>query len=396
MRMKRILLYLLALAPLGAFADVPPSGYYRVQNYTTNRYMTIVDDRADIDVSSTIADNVKEDFQAIFMTTGFEENIAYNPASICYFQYVGSTQYNLSGQGLDLHDKTGHYINVKQNTNDGSKGYWFYASVVKSGLEVKRYLNDNTYHGTKFCPSISVTTTNDNTNWRMFPVDQNENSYLGVKPDITASADGSYWATMYAGFPFKASAVTTKIYRVSKVDNAQGVAVIKEITDYVPLQTPVLFRCTGATPISNKLTLSDNTNAGSAVGDNCLKGNYYCNDVEESTGHRNVTLYNSATMRVLGVDADGKPAFVKGDDTNLVKSTINGKLYLPANKAYLVVEDAPDVLKIMTEEEYITGIEQITTSTTDGIKVIYDLQGRRVQTPSKGLYILNGKKMIIR
>ena len=395
--MKRILLYLLAFAPLSAFADVPPSGYYRVQNYSTNRYMTIVDDRAEILVGASYAGNVKEDFQAIFMTTGFEENIAYNPASICYFQLEGSTQYNLSGQGLDLHDKTSRYINVKQNTNDASKGYWFYASVEKSGLVVKRYLIDNTYHGTKFCPSLSEVNTNDNSNWRMFPVDQNENSYLGVKPDITASADGSYWATMYAGFPFKASAVTTKIYRVSKVDNAQGVAVIKEITDYVPLQTPVLFRCTGATPISNKLTLSDNTNAGSAVGDNCLKGNYYCNDVEESTGHRNVTLYNSATMRVLGVDADGKPAFVKGSADNLVVSVVDGKLYLPANKAYLKVDSsAPDVLKIMTEEEYITGIEQITASTTDGTKVIYDLQGRRVQTPSKGLYIVNGKKMVIR
>ena len=60
---------------------------------------------------------------------------------------------------------------------------------------------------------------------------------------------------------------------------------------------------------------------------------------------------------------------------------------------------APDVLKIMTEAEYeayVTGIEQITTSTTDGTKVIYDLQGRRVQVPSKGLYIVNGKKMIIK
>ena len=99
--------------------------------------------------------------------------------------------------------------------------------------------------------------------------------------------------------------------------------------------------------------------------------------------------YNPSTMRMLGTTADGKPAFVK--------SNIQ---YLPANKCFLAVSStAPDVLKIMTEAEYetyVTGIEQITTSTTDGAKVIYDLQGRRVQTPSKGLYIVNGKKMIIR
>ena len=121
-----------------------------------------------------------------------------------------------------------------------------------------------------------------------------------------------------------------------------------------------------------------------------LVGNYYCNDVNDVGAlypHRNVIAYDENTMRMLGVDADGKPAFVKGSADNLVVSVVDGKLYLPANKAYLKVDSsAPDVLKIMTEEEYITGIEQITTSTTDGAKVIYDLQGR----------IVNGKKMIIR
>ena len=92
---------------------------------------------------------------------------------------------------------------------------------------------------------------------------------------------------------------------------------------------------------------------------------------------------------------------MKGNSSKLVVSTVeSGKLLIPANKCFLAVSStAPDVLKIMTEAEYetyVTGIEQITTSTTDGAKVIYDLQGRRVQAPSKGLYIVNGKKMIIR
>ena len=203
---------------------------------------------------------------------------------------------------------------------------------------------------------------------------------------------------MYAGFPFKASSSDMKVYVVKQIDYVKGCAVIDEVTN-VSAQTPVLFRCSSATPSDNKLTLLAPGSEGSK-GTTHLVGNYYCNDVNDVGAlypHRNVIAYDENTMRMLGVDADGKPAFVKGSADNLVVSVVDGKLYLPANKAYLKVDSsAPDVLKIMTEEEYITGIEQITTSTTDGAKVIYDLQGRRVQAPSKGLYIVNGKKMIIR
>ena len=267
-------------------------------------------------------------------------------------------------------------------------GYRIYGSY--KGMAAKYLADDDLYadygYEKEFHPNLNGVT--QTMKWYVWPVDQSEH-YFGVKPEITATADNSYWSTMYAGFPFKSSAATTKIYRVSKVDNNFGVAVITEITSDVPAQTPVLFRCTGATPSDNKLTLLD-PNTSATIGDNYLNGNYYCNDVAESTGHRNVKAYNASTMRMLGVDADGKPAFVK--------SNIQ---YLPANKCFLAVNasTAPDVLKIMTEAEYeayVTGVEQITTSTTDGTKVVYDLQGRRVQAPSKGLYIVNGKKMIIR
>ena len=125
-----------------------------------------------------------------------------------------------------------------------------------------------------------------------------------------------------------------------------------------------------------------------------LSGNYYCNDQENSSDdvekkHHNVTAYDAATMRMLGQTTDGKLAFVKSN----IK-------YLPANKAYLTVtSSAPDVLTVVTQEEYeqmTTGIEEMTSPVNNGQKVIYDLQGRRITAPSKGLYIVNGKKMVIK
>jgi hypothetical protein len=169
------------------------------------------------------------------------------------------------------------------------------------------------------------------------------------------------------------------------VDDARGIAVIKEISGDIPAQTPVLFLCASTDPESNKLTLLPPSTSND-VGTNYLQGNYYCNDVPESSGHRNVKEYNASGMRMLDLDADGKPAFVKANIS-----------YIPANKCYLAVSSsAPDVLKIMTEEEYVTGIEEITAPVKNAEKVIYDLQGRRVQAPAKGLYIVNGKKVVIK
>ena len=386
--MKRLLLYLLAFAPLAAFADLPPTGFYRVQNVTTGSYMTIFDNRTS-STSSDIATSGHADLEAIHMLDGFEENIAFNPATICYIEAYGAGKYNISGQGLDLHNMTGRLFSIKEV----SSSYQIYAKEESSAVSVTKYLTHPTNrYGKEPYPGID----GSNKNWNILSVDQSSSQYFGIKPEVSAA--GYHWATMYAGFPFMASSSDMKIYVVKQIDYEKGCAVIEEVTN-VSAQTPVLFRCSSATPSDNKLTLLAPGSEGSK-GTTHLVGNYYCNDVNDVGAlypHRNVIAYDENTMRMLGVDADGKPAFVKGSADNLVVSVVDGKLYLPANKAYLKVDSsAPDVLKIMTEEEYITGIEQITASTTDGTKVIYDLQGRRVQAPSKGLYIVNGKKMIIK
>ena len=353
--------------------------------------MTIFDNRTS-STASDIATSGHADLEAIHMLDGFEENIAFNPATICYIEAYGAGKYNISGQGLDLHNMTGRLFSIKEV----SSSYQIYAKEESSAVSVTKYLTHPTNrHGKEPYPGID----GSNKNWNILSVDQSSSQYFGIKPEVSAA--GYHWATMYAGFPFMASSSDMKIYVVKQIDYEKGCAVIEEVTN-VSAQTPVLFRCSSATPSVNKLTLLAPGSEGSK-GTTHLVGNYYCNDVNDVGAlypHRNVIAYDENTMRMLGVDADGKPAFVKGSADNLVVSVVDGKLYLPANKAYLKVNSsAPDVLKIMTEAEYeayVTGIEQITTSTTDGTKVIYDLQGRRVQAPSKGLYIVNGKKMIIR
>ena len=42
-----------------------------------------------------------------------------------------------------------------------------------------------------------------------------------------------------------------------------------------------------------------------------------------------------------------------------------------------------------------TGIEEV-EKRDEGVEEIFDLQGRKVEKPKNGIYIVNGKKMIIK
>ena len=66
-----------------------------------------------------------------------------------------------------------------------------------------------------------------------------------------------------------------------------------------------------------------------------------------------------------------------------------------ANKAYLTYSgsQAPTFFAFGNET---TGIEMPTVEDVNADAVVYDLQGRRVVNPTKGLYIVNGKKVVIK
>ena len=90
-----------------------------------------------------------------------------------------------------------------------------------------------------------------------------------------------------------------------------------------------------------------------------------------------------------------------GDNTNYILS--NGAFHptsggtIKANKAYLQIPTsaARETLTISFDDES-TGVKEV-----NGVKDVnddsyFDLQGRKVTQPTKGLYIMNGKKYVIR
>ena len=70
---------------------------------------------------------------------------------------------------------------------------------------------------------------------------------------------------------------------------------------------------------------------------------------------------------------------------------------LPAGKAYLsIAVSGARELMMSFEDDDVTGIQSIENGKSTIDNAVYDLSGRRVAQPTKGLYIVNGKKVVIK
>lgn len=98
-----------------------------------------------------------------------------------------------------------------------------------------------------------------------------------------------------------------------------------------------------------------------------------------------------------------------GGNTNyiLVPDGAGGVMFAPssgsgtlaANRAYLQLPTPADPAReyvLSFNDDELTGIKAVKSSKEKGADVCYDLSGRRVAQPTKGLYIMNGKKYIVK
>ena len=293
----------------------PAEGFYRVQNTTTKRYITVV--------NNTMGGSATNpDLSALTTVSGYD-NVVSNPASILYFKKVGS-QYDMIAQGVDTYQLTGYHFNI----TGSSSGYEIGASV--SMFSFKLSDGDGTT-GTSEC-NIS----GSNEKWKFIPVTQDNNQYFGFKPEYEVG--GRYFTTFYATFGFEPVSPGIKVYALEKTEN--GTALMKEQTGPIRGYQAVIIECASANPANNKVRV---INGGDAGGGAQLPNNQLRGVLFNKGGNlANQTYYNSNTMRVLGITQDGRIGMVKARYTTL-----------PANKAYLTVsESLGDEIPLMTYEEY--------------------------------------------
>lgn len=376
--MKKSLLSLLLLLPLTLYAQLNSSGFYRIQNYKTDRYFVMVDDTAWVVVTASTQDINTGAFRLV---RPFEERVASNPATICYLTKHTNYQYNVSGQGMDLYARVKSYLEFRQQSNGT---YTIGGTGTSGGVSMTKYLRD-----TEDPDDVAyIYTVSSNLNnycyWWVRPI--NDKYYFGPKPTVKAIIEGDslYYLPFYASFSVVLND-HVKAYYVSEVKGSY--AKITACTTFAPTTTPVILECKSETPSDNKVTLSPATYT---ISDNKLKGVYFCNDVPAESKHRNVTVYNSSTMRVLGRADDGRLAFVKASDLK----------YIPANTCYLqVAAGSPDVIYVV--KEIPSGIETVQASNVKSVqRGVYSLSGQHLGDTTeglpKGVYVVNGRKTVVR
>ena len=377
--MKKLILSLLLLSPLALYAQLNGSGYYRIQNSKTERYFVMVDDSAWLITTASTQDINTGAFK---LMKPFEEYVATNPASICYLTKYSNYQYNISGQGLDLYARVKSYLEFRQRSNGT---YTIGGTGTAAGITLTKYLTDSSWRGDSAPVKTAEGNLDDYAYWWIRPI--NDKYYFGFKPDIKASLDGGdslYYAPFYASFSFIMNS-NVKAYYISEVRDCY--ALIHDFVYTIPGETPVIVECNSDVATDNKVSLALST--ATAPG-NKLKGVYFCNDVEAYTEHRNVTAYNSNTMRILGRTDDGRLAFVKSSSL----------VYIPANTCYLQVPaGSPDVIYVV--KNIPDGIEAVKTSNTKvQQRGVYSLSGQRLGNTTeglpKGVYIVNGLKTVIK
>ena len=320
--------------------------------------------------------------------------------------------------GTDIANVVKRYINADR-INQGQTYYLMSGGLKKITVANKAFdpanptgTSHNEYDGTIpkfdfvnnnttdqwFGPELPV--VKDAAMWILEKVD--DTNYFGVKPSTNMRGrDGKYYTTLYVDFPFQIKG-DVKAYTIEGVEakNADGYyfAKVKKLAqqgDVVPAQTAVVLECNSTNPADNQLLPTGDEKPKQS--NNRLCGTFFGEainglTVKDGTGaEHNVTRDNIRAFNINTADSRNPIGFYKLNNTVTT---------IPGNKAFLVLTNAEAQAKgfvLEFEDGGTTGIETIENSkhsTEDG--VYYDLQGRRVENPTRGVYIVNGKKVVIK
>lgn len=94
-------------------------------------------------------------------------------------------------------------------------------------------------------------------------------------------------------------------------------------------------------------------------------------------------------------DIDNSKYYVLGHGSSHIGFYHPNSTTLKANAAYIYVEDGAAALSIRREGATDIEEEEVAIDNEQSA-IIYDLMGRRVENPTRGLYIINGKKVFVK
>lgn len=276
--------------------------------------------------------------------------------------------------------------------NHVSTGVFTISTPYKySGTDYDTYFRDN--NGTF---DVHPTIDGENSQWEIIPLNTAniDKQFFGVTPTNVRMKQGdNYYTTLYTTFPYQLKGDGMKAYYIddeSVVENGDSFRIIcKEIQgDIVPGWFPVIIECKGTSADENKLLPLMPTD---------LRPESLVGVTNHLIGH--ITIHNgtktgNGRMYVLSV----------GENSGLGLYKLKSGTAMTDNKVYAEVSEE-GVLEAKSVSFFFgddndfgitTSIKEVALPEEAAGYIIYDLQGRRVSNPSSGVYIVNGKKLVIK
>ncbi len=406
--MRRIITILSFLTALTSVAHAQlQAGYYRVNNYGTERYIHIVDNTSSTTISRDI-DDIMEiltqgvDLGAIELKEKSDDIIS-DPSAVMYVSQKngssGNQGYNIASQDISTYQILNRYFSMRQEDNQQYVPYLQISSIEITLYD--RIATKKTTGEISVIPPSTIAdlialrqkgkTIEDCRCWSFTPIDSKTDSYFGIQPTI--HANNKYYSTFYAGFAFQTASPGMKVYIIS--DICKGAVQLTEINGIIPAATPVIIECSSKNPSDNRIDIIKSDMP--TTPENIMKGVYYMNTTKN---HNNCVSYDKNTMRILGTTSNGTLGFVKASDL----------ANIPANSAYILVseDNRSEQYSALTPTAYefykriITETPEI-ENTINTPFTVYSIDGTLVTDRcwsindlESGTYIINGQKIHVR
>ncbi len=271
---------------------------------------------------------------------------------------------------------------LKTQTENNNKGEW---KIEIDGNGVATIKANKTgghnwmrYNSTSDCFSCYDSEQN---NIYLFEKDGDEGTqeFTVSIADACTDGEGKYYGTFSAPFACTVPSDVT----VSEIAVVNGVMAIEsyEAGVVIPANTGVMI--SSETPGTKTFT---SAKGGTSVLDaeNCLRPTFWgitadeMDAADESCVFYRLTMHNGTTI-----------GFWWGNDGG-------NSFDIAANKAYMAVPAGQAAREgFAFDDDSTTGISNVNVNENVNGS-IFDLQGRKVSTPGKGLYIVNGKKVVIK
>ena len=276
------------------------------------------------------------------------------------------------------------------------------------------FANNNTvnYDGKTLIPEIDF--MGDYSKWIVEPIIENtDKNYTGTNYFAVNASNfmkglnddpAKYYTTLFVDFPMEIKGEGMRVWGISgqpavkdTKDGKVAVVTTVEYKDVVPARQGVVIECSfndNDGPAGNCLqpVLTPTTGPSAST---ALKGQFFPTPINNGIVKLDRWYaYDEFPVEQLRVLSKKENVYDGANPIGFYK--FSGKA-ITDNKAFLKLDSSFAGMNVMmvSAEDYADGINEAVVA-TDNNGTMYDLQGRQVSNPTKGLYIVNGKKMVIK